>query len=127
MLQQLCLKGKVKCYISYISKYETSKPRTRQCKKKVPVSKSQQVNNVTSVPTESNSQEKKKEKGNVKLDSFEKTFGGSILCNHLSRLDVDDEYNFDLEKDSKSLLVLKGLIHILYGKMIEIMTISSMS
>ena len=33
------------------------------------------------------------------------------MCNQLSRLDVDDENNFDLEKDSKSLLVLKGLIN----------------
>ena len=49
----------------------------------------------------------------MKLDTFEKTLGGNILHNQLSRLDVDDEYNFDLEKDSKSLslLVLKGLIN----------------
>ena len=79
-------------------------------KKKLPVSRGQEVKNVMSVTTESHSQEKK-EKGNVKPDSFEKAFGGSLLCNQLSSLDVNDEYNFDLEKDSKSLLVLKGLIN----------------
>ena len=61
------------------------------------MSKGQQVKNVASVSTESNSQENK-EKENVKLDSFEKALGGSILHHQLSRLDVDDEYNFDLEK-----------------------------
>ena len=76
----------------------------------MPVSKGQQVQNVTSVPIESNTQENK-EKVDVKLDSFEKAFGGTMLHNQLSSLDVDDEYSFDLEKDGKSLLVLKTLIN----------------
>ena len=75
----------------------TSKEQVMQ--KKVPVSKGQQVQNVMSVPTESNKQENK-EKGNVKLDIFEKAFGGTMLCNQLSSLDVDDEYNF-VQKNNK--------------------------
>ena len=62
--------------------------------KKMPVSKGQQE--FASVASEGNSQENKEEK-DVKLDSFKKAFGGSILCNQLTRKNVNDECNFDPE------------------------------
>ena len=93
-------------YVTPPSMKQVSKEQSKV--KKMPVSKGQQE--FASVASEGNSQVSKEEK-DVKLDSFEKAFGGSILHNQLTRKNVDDEYNFDPEKDRESLAVLKTLIN----------------
>ena len=93
-------------YVTPPSMKEVCKEQRNE--KRMPVSKSQQ--DFGSVASEGNSQENQEEK-KVKLDSFEKAFGGSILRNQLSRTNVDDEYHFHVEKDRESLAVLKTLIN----------------
>ena len=74
-------------YVTPPSMKQVSKEQSNV--KKMPVSKGQQE--FVSVASEGNSQENKEEK-DVKLDSFEKVFGGSILRNQLTRKNVYDEY-----------------------------------
>ena len=49
-------------------------------------------------------------KDTVKLQSFQKAFGGGTLHSQLGTLSVPDDHGFNLEKDKESLITLKTLM-----------------